>query len=161
MSLRRPSTTPWIGGWQAAVSNVTKWHSLAYYAVNYAHPTLVSDLVHQARVQTAEALRSACACGTVAAVDPRQTAQTCPCCGHQARNNRRSRRRFGCRSCGFERHADLNAASNIAATYPASLGRAETGWRPGNAPIIAGCLSAPLGAAGGASNKPLTLVGGY
>ena len=59
---------------------------------------------------------------TVVAVDPRHTSQTCSCCGHQARNNRRSRGRFVCRACGFELHADLNAARNIAAKYHASLG---------------------------------------
>lgn len=39
---------------------------------------------------------------TVVAVDPRHTSQTCSRCGHQARNNRRSRSRFVCRACGFE-----------------------------------------------------------
>ena len=34
---------------------------------------------------------------TVVAVDPRHTSQTCSRCGHQARNNRRSRSRFVCR----------------------------------------------------------------
>jgi IS605 OrfB family transposase len=64
---------------------------------------------------------------TVAKVDPRHTSQTCSCCGHQARNNRRSQSRFVCRACGFELHADLNAARNIAAKYRTSRGRASTG----------------------------------
>jgi IS605 OrfB family transposase len=64
---------------------------------------------------------------TVVVVDPRHKAQTCSCCGHQARNNRRSRGRFVCRSCGYELHADLNAAINIAAKYRASGGRAAAG----------------------------------
>ena len=64
---------------------------------------------------------------TVAGVDPRHTSQTCSCCGHVARNNRRSRGRFVCRVCGFELHADLNAARNIAAKYHASEGRPLTG----------------------------------
>src|SRR2546422_6986207 len=46
-------------GWQADVSNATKLHYLAYYPVKAAHPTLVSDLINQARVKAAEALRSA------------------------------------------------------------------------------------------------------
>lgn len=46
-------------GWQADVSNATKLHYLAYYAVKAAHPLLVSDLINQARVKAAEALRSA------------------------------------------------------------------------------------------------------
>ena len=91
---------------------------------------------------------------TVAAVDPRHTSQTCSCCGHQARNNRRSRGRFVCRSCGFELHADLNAARNIAAKYHASLGTSGAGGRHVNTPIVAGCPSIPPGAAGDASNKP-------
>jgi len=64
---------------------------------------------------------------TVAGVDPRHTSQTCSCCGHVARNNRRSRGRFVCRVCGFELHADLNAARNIAAKYHASGGRSPAG----------------------------------
>lgn len=46
-------------GWQAQINNATKLHCVAYYAVKYAHPTLVSALVNQARVKAAEALRSA------------------------------------------------------------------------------------------------------
>jgi IS605 OrfB family transposase len=73
---------------------------------------------------------------TVVAVDPRHTSQTCSCCGHKARNNRRSRGRFVCRVCGFELHADLNAARNIAAKYHASGGRAPAGGLPVNQPIV-------------------------
>jgi IS605 OrfB family transposase len=73
---------------------------------------------------------------TVARVDPRHTSQTCSCCGHVARNNRRSRGRFVCRVCGFELHADLNAARNIAATYHASVARRDAGGLPVNQPIV-------------------------
>ena len=73
---------------------------------------------------------------TVAGVDPRHTSQTCSCCGHIARNNRRSRGRFVCRVCGFELHADLNAARNIAAKYHASAGRPPAGGLPVNQPIV-------------------------
>jgi IS605 OrfB family transposase len=73
---------------------------------------------------------------TVAGVDPRHTSQTCSCCGHQARNNRRSRGRFVCRVCGFELHADLNAARNIAAKYHADGGRSPVGGLPVNQPIV-------------------------
>ena len=55
----------------------------------------------------------------VVAVDPRHTSQACSRCGHTARNNRRSRDLFVCRSCGFQLHADLNGARNIAAKYRA------------------------------------------
>lgn len=73
---------------------------------------------------------------TVVAVDPRQTSQACSCCGHTARNNRRSRGRFVCRVCGFELHADLNAARNIAAKYHASVARGDTGGLPVNQPLV-------------------------
>ena len=46
-------------GWNARISNATKLHYAAYYAVKAAHPLLVSDLINQARVKAAEALRSA------------------------------------------------------------------------------------------------------
>jgi len=75
---------------------------------------------------------------TVARVDPRHTSQTCSCCGHQARNNRRSQSHFVCHACGFELHADLNAARNIAAKYRASRGTSSTG-----APSSTG-VSSPL-----------------
>jgi putative transposase len=64
---------------------------------------------------------------TVAVVDPRHTSQACSRCGHQARNNRRSRGRFVCRTCGYELHADLNAAYNIAAKYRAGGGTSAAG----------------------------------
>jgi putative transposase len=79
---------------------------------------------------------------TVAGVDPRHTSQACSCCGHVARNNRRSRGRFVCRNCGYELHADLNAARNIAAKYHVSGGRSPTGGLPVNQPIVS--TSTPL-----------------
>jgi len=60
---------------------------------------------------------------TVVAVDPRHTSQRCSCCGHTARNNRRSQSVFMCRQCGFHLNADLNAARNIAAKYHTSVGK--------------------------------------
>ena len=73
---------------------------------------------------------------TVVAVDPRHTSQACSRCGHTARNNRRSRGRFVCRKCGFELHADLNAARNIAAKYHAGSGIAGSGGLTVNQPIV-------------------------
>jgi IS605 OrfB family transposase len=46
-------------GWRQGICNATKLHYLVYYPVKTDHPTLVSDLINQARVKTAEALRSA------------------------------------------------------------------------------------------------------
>ncbi|NTU82523.1 MAG: IS200/IS605 family element transposase accessory protein TnpB [Chloroflexales bacterium] len=73
---------------------------------------------------------------TVAGVDPRHTSQACSCCGHIVRNNRRSRGRFVCRKCGYELHADLNAARNIAAKYHASVAICDAGGLPVNQPIV-------------------------
>lgn len=72
---------------------------------------------------------------TVVAVDPRHTSQTCSRCGHTARNNRRSRGWFGCRACGYQLHADLNAARNVAAKYRALPGRTGEGGLPVMQPI--------------------------
>ncbi len=72
---------------------------------------------------------------TVVAVDPRHTSQMCSCCGHTARNNRRSRSVFICRQCGYHLHADLNAARNIAAKYHASVAIRDTGGLR-NQPIV-------------------------
>lgn len=46
-------------GWYEGICNATKLHYLVYYPVKTDHPTLVSDLINQARVKAAEALRSA------------------------------------------------------------------------------------------------------
>jgi IS605 OrfB family transposase len=73
---------------------------------------------------------------TVVVVDPRHTSQACSRCGYTARTSRRSRARFVCRKCGYELHADLNAARNIAAKYHAGGGRAAVGGRPVNPPIV-------------------------
>ena len=47
-------------------------------------------------------------------VDPRNTSKTCSRCGHVEKRNRRSQAEFSCIRCGFERHADINAARNLA-----------------------------------------------
>ena len=47
-------------------------------------------------------------------VDPRHTSQGCNKCGHTEKGNRLRQDRFRCRACGYEVHADLNAARNIA-----------------------------------------------
>jgi putative transposase len=51
----------------------------------------------------------------VVTVDPRNTSRTCSQCGHCEKGNRLSQSEFRCRSCGFELHADINAALNIKA----------------------------------------------
>lgn len=51
----------------------------------------------------------------VVAVDPRNTSRACSQCSHCEKSNRYSQSEFCCRSCGFELHADINAALNIRA----------------------------------------------
>ena len=41
------------------------------------------------------------------------TSQDCSQCGHRHKDNRRSQAVFVCQACGFEAHADVNAAGNI------------------------------------------------
>jgi putative transposase len=49
----------------------------------------------------------------VASVDPRDTSRRCPQCDHREAANRKSRKRFHCVRCGFERNADLVGSWNI------------------------------------------------
>ena len=72
---------------------------------------------------------------TVSGVDPRNTSKMCSSCGHIARNNRRSRGWFKCRACGFQLHADLNAARNIAAKYRVASSIAGDDGQPVMLPI--------------------------
>lgn len=51
----------------------------------------------------------------VVPVDPKYTSQMCSQCGHTEKANRLSQSEFRCRACGFELHADINAARNIRA----------------------------------------------
>jgi IS605 OrfB family transposase len=46
-------------------------------------------------------------------VDPRNTSRACSICGHCEKKNRLNQSEFRCRSCGYESHADTNAAANI------------------------------------------------
>jgi transposase len=51
----------------------------------------------------------------IAEVDARHTSQQCRACGHIAAANRESQAVFCCESCGYQAHADRNAAENILA----------------------------------------------
>ncbi|WP_233204214.1 RNA-guided endonuclease InsQ/TnpB family protein [Halegenticoccus soli] len=50
-------------------------------------------------------------------VDPAYTSQRCSCCGTTLREHRPSQAEFLCRKCGYEVHADYNAAKNSATKY--------------------------------------------
>jgi len=52
-------------------------------------------------------------------VDPRNTSRTCCSCSHVDKASRKGER-FKCVSCGYEAHADVNAAKNILARASAS-----------------------------------------
>ena len=49
------------------------------------------------------------------AVDPKYTSQTCSQCGFKHPDNRKTQADFACLSCGYQDHADHNAAVNILA----------------------------------------------
>ncbi|WP_332450367.1 RNA-guided endonuclease InsQ/TnpB family protein [Methanoculleus sp.] len=55
-------------------------------------------------------------------VDARYTSQKCSVCGHTYKGNRDGSS-FRCRRCGFQLHADLNAARNIAQAGISGLSR--------------------------------------
>ncbi|MCK4989671.1 MAG: transposase, partial [Bacteroidales bacterium] len=51
--------------------------------------------------------------GHLVEVDYRYTSQSCSSCGHTTEENRQSQAVFKCLVCGYEQHADVNAARNI------------------------------------------------
>lgn len=54
---------------------------------------------------------------SVGFVDPRYTSLKCSQCSHIERGNRPEQAKFKCKKCGFESHADLNAAINIRSDF--------------------------------------------
>ena len=71
------------------------------------------------------------ACKSVVTIDPRYTSQKCSNCGHIYKGNRKGHS-FKCVKCGFQIHADLNAARNIA-----NLGKSEVSRLTVTQPYIA------------------------
>jgi putative transposase len=53
--------------------------------------------------------------GMLIAVPPQYTSQTCPCCGHVAKENRQTQAKFECVDCGYKNNADVVGAMNILA----------------------------------------------
>ncbi|ABM39176.1 RNA-guided endonuclease InsQ/TnpB family protein [Polaromonas naphthalenivorans] len=53
--------------------------------------------------------------GILIAVPAHYTSQTCPACGHIAKENRQTQARFACVDCGYQNHADVVGAMNILA----------------------------------------------
>jgi IS605 OrfB family transposase len=62
-------------------------------------------------------------------VDPRNTSRTCSTCGSVSKQNRPTRDKFICVSCGFTANADTNAASNIAGRAAVILPHERDGVR--------------------------------
>ena len=63
-------------------------------------------------------------------VDPRNTSRRCSSCGHTDPESRESQSRFRCRACGYEAHADINAALNILAAGRAVTARGGVPFAP-------------------------------
>jgi putative transposase len=53
--------------------------------------------------------------GSIALVNPAYTSQTCSCCNHVSKDNRKTQADFLCVACGHSENADINAAKNILA----------------------------------------------
>jgi putative transposase len=53
--------------------------------------------------------------GDMLRVNPQYTSQTCPCCNHVSKENRKSQSAFECTECGFKANADYVGALNILA----------------------------------------------
>ena len=66
---------------------------------------------------------------TVVMIDPRYTSQKCSVCGHIYKGNRKGHL-FKCVKCGFQIHADLNAARNIAVLGISGNGRLPVVTQP-------------------------------
>jgi putative transposase len=62
-------------------------------------------------------------------VNPQYTSQTCPECGHVAKENRVKQAKFKCLACGHTDHADVNAALNILRLGQSQRGAAQAAER--------------------------------
>lgn len=51
---------------------------------------------------------------TFADVNPAYSSQTCSCCGHVSKTNRKAQDRFACGACGKIIHVDVNGSRNLA-----------------------------------------------
>ena len=53
--------------------------------------------------------------GALVAVPPHHTSQTCPCCGHTDKENRKTQAHFECVECSYRENADVVGALNVLA----------------------------------------------
>jgi IS605 OrfB family transposase len=77
-------------------------------------------------------------------VDPKHTSQRCSTCGFTHPENRPTQESFCCLKCGYENHADYNAAKNVGLRY---LRRNQTG-ASGGAPVGVALNSGTVNARG-------------
>ena len=70
--------------------------------------------------------------GRVEKIRPAFTSQRCSACGQADRDSRESQAVFRCTACGFACHADVNAASNIAAGHAVTARGGDGAARPVN-----------------------------
>lgn len=78
----------------------------------------------------------------VTQVPPQYTSQRCSRCGYTARNNRPTQADFSCRECGYEVHADYNAAKNVGFKHVRSGQKRPTGRANRQLALKQGALSA-------------------
>ena len=64
--------------------------------------------------------------GMLLTVPPEYTSQTCPCCEHVSRDNRKKQAQFECIGCGYKNHADVVGAINILERGHRLLARGES-----------------------------------
>ena len=64
--------------------------------------------------------------GILLAVPPEHTSQTCPCCEHLSKDNRKTQAQFECVGCGYKNHADVVGAINILERGHRLLARGES-----------------------------------
>ncbi|MDH5665674.1 MAG: transposase [Nitrosopumilus sp.] len=64
--------------------------------------------------------------GQVVYVPPHYTSQTCPCCSHKDKDNRKTQSRFKCTACQYENNADIVGALNVLARGHRVLACGET-----------------------------------
>ena len=70
--------------------------------------------------------------GRVEKIKPHYTSQRCSACGQVDRDSRESQAVFRCTACGFAGHADVNAASSIAAGHAVTARGGDGVTRPVN-----------------------------
>lgn len=78
----------------------------------------------------------------VTKVPPQYTSHRCSRCGHTARNNRPTQADFSCQKCGYEVHADYNAAKNVGFKHVRSGQKSPSGRANRQLALKQGALSA-------------------